>query len=203
MFATLFSVLVLGALLEWIYNHEMLHQHYSVFKRICYLICLVLCLEVINFASNYISDGKRSYIYNTNELDIGEQTTAEYLRYETELSNLPYKVVGQKVIIKDVVRDGLSLTLRCKTEEDGGTVSVPILNYKGYCVRDEFGTEYCIFDGINNEISFELPAYYEGVISVTFEPFWYWRIAWWISVLYILLLTLMVSINRLRNSKNR
>ena len=73
---------------------------------------------------------------------------------------------------------------------------MPLLNYKGYQAADENGTIYPIADGPNKEIQFNLPEGFQGDVTVEFQPFWYWKAAILVSLLYFVFLVIYAAKNR-------
>ena len=58
-----------------------------------------------------------------------------------------------------------------------GHVEIPILYYPGYQAYDESGTQYQLYAGQNSRISFDIPAGFDGTISIRFEDPLTWKIA--------------------------
>ena len=71
--------------------------------------------------------------------------------------------------------------------EGGGTVEVPILNYKGYHVRDEEGNEYPIYKGKGGRIGFRVPEHFDSDVTIAFIDPWYWRAGILVSVVSVII----------------
>ncbi|MBQ6343155.1 MAG: hypothetical protein IJI41_08545 [Anaerolineaceae bacterium] len=66
--------------------------------------------------------------------------------------------------------------------ENGGSVEVPILNYKGYHVHDAEGNEYPIYKGKIGRIGFRVPEHFSSDVTVAFIDPWYWQAAIYVSL---------------------
>lgn len=140
--------------------------------------------------------------YDTASIDPMSVGTEEYVRTGTDTDELNGDYNTENLSAMQVLSEnGSELILYCETAESTGTVEVPLLNYKGYHVRDDQGNQYEIYDGTNNVIAFSLPANFAGNITVYFEEPKSWRVAEAISV--ISLLGLIIVCWRNRNTKEK
>ncbi len=88
-----------------------------------------------------------------------------------------------------ISRNGTDIAVRCVSNDSKGTVTLPALNYKGYCAADDKGNEFDIYDNENRCISFDIPAKYDGMVYTSFREPWYWRVSEIISLLSLLAVT--------------
>lgn len=185
MFATFFAVLVLGDLLSEcrsIVNKK-------TFQICCYVLMTAVFIETLGFVSNYLtgSTQERIIIYNRDDVKT-DRDSAEYLRTGTNTSAFTYLPLTENAEVQVIPNGKTIYSLYCKTGEEEGAVIVPVLYYKGYRVRDEYGKEYEIGNGWNNQIVFIVPPGFEGRIDVTFEPPRYWTLSKWISLICLVFL---------------
>ena len=76
--------------------------------------------------------------------------------------------------------------------QSGGTVEVPVLNYKGYHVHDTQGNEYPIYKGTGGRIAFRLPAGFDSGLTIAFIDPWYWRAAIPLSLVSVVILAVVM-----------
>ena len=93
---------------------------------------------------------------------------------------------GENVdIVRTISRKSNARVIYCEVGNTRGIhrVYVPVYNYKGYHVTDEFGNEYNIETGDENQITFVLPDHFRGRIQIKFEDPLLWKLSLVISVL--------------------
>lgn len=189
-YATLFSVLALGELLELAQKHAESASVQAVPVRpmalLCALICALSMVDLLWFHGSYASSNGRIHVDNTAEVDIGSRDFTHYMRNDSTIDKLTYEIKTENAEYLEAERDGTDMSLYIETHEPGGNVSVPIFNYKGYHVIDEYGTEYEIYDGENKEICFSVEPNFKGNVSVSFVPPWYWIAAGVISEVFLM-----------------
>lgn len=182
--ANVFLILLMMEILQWVWRNKTGWKNGILIAAVA-----VSIISTSYFAGNYTDDAIL-YEYATNmELDTTKLGGAEYLRADTDKETLTGNVSYTNMEQVDIVsRKGTTMELYCLSGDftQGGTVEVPMFNYKGYYVMDEAGNEYEITDGENNVISFQLPQGFEGNITVEFREPWYWRVAEIVSLLAVL-----------------
>lgn len=115
---------------------------------------------------------------------------AEYLFKDTswEDTRSNRDVSGQNVTVTEVSREGNRITATCNAATDA-YLEFPIFAYAYYrCIDMETGIEFPIAKGENNKIRVELPADYQGTLTVLFREPWYWRAAEMFSLSVFLIL---------------
>ena len=196
-FATLFSVLTLGTLLE---ENAVVFEPVSIriFEKksmlltgLCLFVSLLSFMDAAHFASSYASGRDRAEYLNTNEIRISSVPPYHILRHGNDPEYYIYDVRTENVSVENIQKNGTTWQLRCKTEDSGGTVTMTLNNYAGFKAVDENGREFRIYDGENKTVSFILPANYEGNIEVAFHAPGYWKIAAVISAIWLLILILI------------
>jgi|GEM_PF-587219 len=155
-------------------------------------IWLLACgaLSLLVFAQQYSSYDYVVNYYDTDEMDVNV-VTSFFLRADTPEAAVA-KDVAQNTNIEAferLKREGTYNVFYVKAGPEGGTVELPLINYKGYHVTDDSGKEYEIHDGTIDLISVDLPAGFEGNLTTRFIEPWYWRVAEVLS-----LITLVVAI---------
>lgn len=149
------------------------------------------------FVSNYNDDARLVDYYDRAELSTFSVGSGEYLRQGTDRYTLSAEVYQENMreVTQETVR-GCYRRLHCVGSEKEGVVQVPVINYKGYRVTDQDGTEYPIMQNYNNQIQFSVPAGFEGDIVIDFEEPWYWRAAEILSVVSVLGMCIKRGLNR-------
>lgn len=152
--------------------------------------CCVCGLTIITglfTISHHLSKGGFVRIYNTEGMGFGYIAGAEYLPYETEQSLLVYRnpTAEDNVVIEGYEKGSLRVEVDCfNASGEEGTLTLPLLYYKGYQAYDmETGEKLEVFDGENHSVSVKVPAGYNGTICTRFISPWYWRVAEIITLL--------------------
>ncbi|MBE5909504.1 MAG: hypothetical protein E7278_11835 [Lachnospiraceae bacterium] len=148
-------------------------------------IWLLACgaLSLLVFAQQYSSYDFVVNYHDTDELNVNF-VTSFFLRTDTPEAAVPKGVAKNRNIeqFDYLTREGTYNVFYVKAGDKGGTVELPLINYKGYHVTDDNGTEYEIHDGTIDLISVDLPAGFDGNLTTRFIEPWYWRVAEFISL---------------------
>jgi len=148
-------------------------------------IWLLACgaLSLLVFAQQYSSYDFVVNYHDTDELNVNF-VTSFFLREDTPEAAVPKGIAKNRNIeqFDYLTREGTYNVFYVKAGAEGGTVELPLINYKGYHVTDDNGTEYEIHDGTIDLISVDLPAGFEGKLTTRFIEPWYWRVAELISL---------------------
>ena len=197
--ATFFSTLTLGELLDN-YANDKFKFEFSL-QNICVeFVAVCVFIEALFWFCSYSSGAvNRLKLYNTNEVHLGYVPPNEYLRYDANTREFTNKITAKNTSVRIKSRRGVHFVLSCETDKNNGIITMPLLNYKGYQVFDENGTNYTIMDGPNKEVQFILPEGFQGEVTVEFQPFWYWKAAIIVSMLYFVFLICLIA----KNFKNR
>ncbi len=202
-YATAFAVIVLGDVIlvgiNFIKEKDFIIR-IDAKKVISIAIIVVSGVEILSFNSKYI-DGYEP-LYSASQV-IDTRSPAEYLRYDTDQYAFVWEVTGTNAECVEVGRNGSKMAIYCSTGSKGGTVTVPMQNVIGFTAVDTEGNTFDIVDGENNEIMIELPANYEGTITVKFTPYWYWLAAFVYSLLFILGYIIIVIKNNFKRTKGQ
>ena len=175
-----------------------------LFPVVLSVTAFFIFLETSRISGNYASDAQRSLFLNTNDIEIGEVLIDHGLRYESNPEYFIKDIETDDVSVEVVKKQGFRWSLRCKTEDAQGAITLPLTNYKGYRIIDEYGQEYNIYENWNKEIGFIAKPDFDGIIYVFFQPKWYWTASAAISILYFLLTALSCAgINRTRGHGQR
>jgi hypothetical protein len=170
---------------EWLQAKERVGNRRHRDSYIWMLACGALSLLI--FATQYSSYENTVDYHDTDELNVNF-VTSYFLRADTPEAAVP-KNVGANVNIEAferLTREGTYNVFYVKAGSEGGTVELPLINYKGYHVTDDNGNEYEIHDGTIDLISVDLPAGFEGNLTTRFIEPWYWRVAEVISLLMLI-----------------
>lgn len=182
--AVIFLTLLLGELLK-----VMPENLSGVSKEAIHTVIYGICIfTMCSFASGYCNELSVVNYYDTAELNTKRiHGGAEYLLVGTDRNSLSNEIISKNVDHVEVIeRVGNYIKLSCDAGTAEGTIELPLYNYKGYQVTDEYGNEYAIWNGTNNVIGFTLPADFSGVVTVQFIEPWYWKCAMYISILGLL-----------------
>ena len=189
--AIIFLTLLLGSVMQLLFRENRKEYISSISKSII-AVCFIMSLW---FMGSYYYDNTMNYYYDTADLNTN-YSGIEYLRTGSDLNENTHEIATRNVEETILLsRNGKRMELYCSGVGQGGEVEVPVFNYKGYCVRDEFGTEYNIEDGMNNVIKFMLPPGFSGKVVIDFEEPWYWRMAELVSLISVLGLLFTKKIN--------
>ena len=185
--AVLFLSLLMGCVIKVLIKEQSSNiNHVSV-------IVIGTCIVMSSFFLHSYEEETRVNYKDATEL--GTHSDLLYLPVGTGITENIFdgSVMSQNMNeISIVHRKGTYTELYCETGILDGTVSLPVLNYKGYRIIDEYGTEYKVTNGGNNTIQFTLPAGFSGKVFVDFIEPLSWRFAEIISLLSILLFILYV-----------
>ena len=104
---------------------------------------------------------------------------------------------ANSITIEELNRRGTDRDYLIQNNTAGGSITFPIVNYRGYEVADDIGREYEITDGDNNLIKIELDAEYNGMLYILYNQPWYWIMAEIISLMgAVIIIVMCVRIRR-------
>ncbi len=149
---------------------------------------IVMALVFTSWCAEARDEGHTMLKYGDSEemwwYDVG---LAEYVREGTDLISLPGDYVFEDIEEYEIIsKSGTNIEMFCSTNQSSGYIEVPLQNYKGYKAWDEKGNYFDIIDGNNNRVAFELPANFEGNITIDFIAPSIWIIAIIISTVTII-----------------
>lgn len=126
---------------------------------------------------------------NTANVVSGAEYTLLYADYHAVTEIFEPRTYGDVQVIS-YEKQGTSISISVESDEAGGYVLLPLLNYKGYLVTSEDGvvTNQNLSTGEGAVVKVDIPADYSGNISVRYHGFWYWRAAELVTVVTLLLL---------------
>ena len=85
-------------------------------------------------------------------------------------------------------RNGTAIDFVCSALPGGGTVELPVWNYKGYKAYDSTGKELAVTTGSNGCIRISIPDSFSGSVFVRFKESLAWRISELVSALALMVL---------------
>ena len=170
---------------EWLQAKERVGNRRHRDSYIWMLACGALSLLI--FTYHYSSYDFVVNYHDTDELNVNF-VTSFFLRADTPEAAVPKDVAQNTNIeaMERLTREGTYNVFYVKAGSEGGTVELPLINYKGYHVTDDNGNEYEIHDGTIDLISVDLPAGFDGNLTTRFIEPWYWRVAELISLLMLI-----------------
>lgn len=184
--AILFLTLLSGFLLE----QTACETYLKISKNALISLCAAAAVGMTCLFIGYYADNlERNVYYDTANIDTWDIMGEEYKRVGTTTSDFDGEIHGEGIEAAEFIsRKGCEMDIYCKIGKDGGTVILPVINYKGYEVTDDEGNQYAVTDdAVNKLVSFELPADFEGNIYLRFEEPWYWTTASAVSVITALI----------------
>ena len=199
--AIVFATLSLGELLCNHYDHIsgiLPHQ----WKNILFLIGFFVFIDTNIYASNYMTEKTRIQYFNTYDINVGDVIAYHVVRNDAILDDLVYTIHTENALAHTIQRRGFHWDIYCETFETPGYVAMPLMNYQGYRVTDEFGNSYKIEDGLNKNLSFILPEHFQGMITVKFQGMWYWYAAIVVSSVYLFGWAIVLIAMRKKNRSN-
>ena len=184
--AVIFLTLLMGCVIQKLFMEQSCHR--SIMSMVVVGTCILMsCLFLHSYEDG---DGFVKYKDST-ELDTYSDEL--YLPVGTDYSENMFdgSVTSQNMSEVHLIhRKGTYMELYCETGILDGTVSLPVLNYKGYRILDEHGAEYEVSNGVNNTIQFKVPAGFSGKVFVDFVEPLSWRVAEVTSLLTLFALVL-------------
>ena len=151
-------------------------------KKADKIVLMLNFVFLVFFVSDYSSGRLYEKKYEYESLD-SFVTGLLYLPSDAPTNRYDYTTDILSTDVEDVrllSRKLHTMKLHVKSET-GGSVEVPILNYKGYHVFDPDGNEFPIYKGKIGRIGFQVPAHFDGDVTVAFVDPWYWRAGIYIS----------------------
>ncbi len=181
--ASVFLTLLLGNIWGLVKKEESCRKGFYVLTvGSCFIMMLF-------YISNYSDEAWMIYYYDTAEISTYSQHGGEYLRIEAEPGDFSGEIVHRNMQkVQLLSREGTHMELYCESSESEGIVELPMLNYKGYRVTDEYGKRYEITDSKNALIQFTLPAGFSGEVMIDFVEPWYWRLAEAVSLIAVIMI---------------
>ena len=205
---TLFTVFVMGELLSILQKSLISSQtgihpdiRNLIFPVILSVLSFFILIEATLISSNYASDATRNLYLNTNDIEVGTVLLDHGLRYDSNPEYFLKHIEADDVSVEILNDQGTHWKLHCITGNEPGSLILPLTNYKGYRIIDEYGQEYNIYENWNKEISFMVKNDFDGIIDVFFQPQWYWKTSALISILCMVwtALSCLISIRKTAN----
>lgn len=182
--AILFLTVLLGFLLEQADSGN----YFNISSKTVICLCAIVSIGMTClFVGYYADEQERNMYYDTANIDTWDIMGEEYKRVGTTTSDFDGKIHGEGLEeAQFITRKGCEMDVRCRTAKDGGTIVLPVINYKGYEITDNYGNRYNITDDpVNKLVSAELPGNFEGTLYLRFVEPWYWTAALGISIISI------------------
>ncbi len=166
-------------------------------KRIGMLIVVLNLVFLIFFVSDFSVGRKAVNKFETESLNTF-LTSLHYLPAGASIERYDYTkgILSEGVERAEILNQKTHSMLLHAESADGGTLEVPVLNYKGYHVTDSAGNEYPIRFGTNCRICFDIPAGFNDDLLVAFREPAYWNAAIGISAVSWILLIILIKKTR-------
>ena len=135
-----------------------------------------------------MQDRPYTMVYDAAQVDSFSVGNGEYIREDTDEELFDGEIYSNDVIsLGNYQKNGTHAEFWCETGASGDAwVELPVLNYKGYHVKDRYGNGLETEDGNNNVLRILLPQDYTGLVTVDYAVPGYYRLADLGSLLCIL-----------------
>ena len=135
-----------------------------------------------------MQDRPYTMVYDAAQVDSFSVGNGEYIREDTDEELFDGEIYSNDVIsLGNYQKNGTHAEFWCETGASGDAwVELPVLNYKGYHVKDRYGSGLETEDGNNNVLRILLPQEYNGLVTVDYAVPGYYRLADLGSLLCIL-----------------
>ncbi len=160
------------------------------FLTLCLTGSLILTSGIF-FADLYENRGIIR-VYDDDGMGDGVVMGGEYLPEGTEPALLTHgNCYAEGALVLDSFTQE-NLIVQAAVSGDEGTLTVPLLYYKGYEAVTTDGNQLDIYAGENNQLAVRFPQQVMQAgngsqeVSITFQSPWYWRVAELISMLTVL-----------------
>ncbi len=193
--AILFLTLLFGFILEQTEIEKYLKVSKSTILAVCAVISVgMTCLFISYYSDNLV----RNVYYDTANMGTWNIMGEEYVRFDADTNKFDGKIYidGGTKYAEVVTRTGCEMDIYCRTDEEEGSVILPLLNYRGYQAIDDEGNQYPIKDSDNEQVSVTLPAGFDGTVSLRYVEPWYWTVSTVVSAGAVLFLGLWGIKNR-------
>lgn len=167
------------------------------------LVMVLVVLGILNasFAIKEISFETRDYlfdnylkVYDGRIMNIGT-IGGEYLPIGTNIENLEDILKYQNLDIVYYEKKGTYTCISYKNNSsNNNSITLPLLNYKGFIVNSLDGQDYILINSENNQIEIILPNSESGKFEVLFKEPISWRICELISLIGVILFILYIII---------
>lgn len=128
-----------------------------------------------------------SFRWGTTVATVAGEFTLSKARWEI-ITEVDHPVAYEGAEVLDWEKSGTHVQLEVQSGENGGYITLPLQNYKGYHARSEHGliNDNNLSEGNGAVVQINLPENYRGEVRVFFASPWYWRVAECISYATIL-----------------
>ena len=151
-------------------------------------IILLSLISAGYFISYTITDNNSVYIIANCDLDDMKLQGAEYVPSGVNIYSISANEAaeGYKVVLKDGERNKKGYSIFVMEARKENVISVPLMYYRGYKTRllSEGKWIECHADDVGR-VSFCVPEDYEGKVQVVFREPWYWRVAEFVSIIFV------------------
>ena len=183
--AAFFGAVLFGFVFSELHSEKEMSK---MFKNVEFASLLLLSLvSVMIFTSAYKKDYQMVNFKTYSEVDSGYVGACEYLKDPTGLEAFEYVPSNDSVEkFEKVESKDNTLTVFVKNPGESTTIEVEKFNYKGYKAKDQNGNFLEVSDGYMNILLVNVPAKYEGNITVYFECPLIWKISFAVSLLSVI-----------------
>lgn len=184
-------IVCLSLLTGVLYQEEAFNKIFGKYSsRFTFTLGIVAVLWMFYFTGQYKDGYQMEKFYDT--YDVGYSIiSGEYLRVSDNGITDEYHfhgelITGENVQASILDKKGTEISAHFTTENSGGFVTFPLINYKYYYAIDDAGNTYQIYDGEDNLITIDIPPNFDGNIKIYYRPPAAWNVAFAVSVISII-----------------
>lgn len=177
--ATISAVVATGFGLLLLYRRE----GKAALAAVCVVLCLIMGIGGMHFLYECVDNSAPVVVndlWGTNTADVvmGAEYTLLGSNYEVVTKIFEPRTFGD-IETAEYRKEGTNLSLSVTNRGADGYLLLPLFHYKGYQVSSGDGkiTNANLATGESNVIQVNIPAGYQGELSVKYVGFWYWRAA--------------------------
>ncbi len=169
----------------------------QVFAFVAGMVCCVMISNVY-LLEDGVDNKVGIQVYNPKGMGTGYISGAEYLPYGANASLfMPHDpIVTGETLVEGYEKKSLGAEAYVINGGDfAETAAFDLLYYKGYQAYDTYsGEKLNCYAGENFEVTVEIPAGFEGVVTVGFESPWYWRVGEIMTLVSMIAMTIYLTV---------
>lgn len=154
------------------------------------IIAVFAVISGVQFMNTWVNGSTPYRIYSDTKLNVNYgSSNNEYLPAGSNVSIFiaAKEVTGnENLAIGEMAKNGTELTVHLTNFGGEETASIPYVYYPGYEARCvETGEKLAVGSTADDLVGVTVPEGFSGTIEVSFEGFWYWHLADWLTVIGI------------------
>lgn len=141
--------------------------------------CLITCI----FYTGFLLPNRDIFtIYDSFSMGNNYIAMGEYIPTPATTDTLSYSfdsyVTDHPEMVTDYDKNHLNITMTIANNYDQSiAIELPLLYYRGYIAEAADGTTLPLEKSENGKLLLMVPSGYSNALNISFQPFWYWRLA--------------------------